>query len=265
MRNIWLVIKHDTGVTLKQRSFWVLTLLMPTLMLALNAYAVIKDNDLGSASGSASSEQGEPIESPTGLPSIGLVDQAGLIEEIPADILPDLFVRFRDQTAAKAALRSGRIEQYVLIPAGFVTDGQVTVYDHNFRISLSGQDMGVAFNSTNEWVLTYLINYSLSGGDENLVTALRNPTPGGLAERHVLNPPVKANESDQALVEVVYRLMPFVYYFLLIMGSNYLMRSVIAEKENRTAEVLMLSLPPRQLMVGKILAMSFVVLIQLAF
>jgi ABC-2 type transport system permease protein len=46
------------------------------------------------------------------------------------------------------------------------------------------------------------------------------------------------------------------------MGSSYLLRSVTSEKENRTVEVLLLSVDPRQLMAGKILAMSMVMLIQ---
>ena len=47
------------------------------------------------------------------------------------------------------------------------------------------------------------------------------------------------------------------------MGSSYLLRSVVSEKENRTVEVLLLSLDPRQLMFGKILAMSVVLIVQL--
>jgi len=46
------------------------------------------------------------------------------------------------------------------------------------------------------------------------------------------------------------------------MGASYLMRSVVAEKENRTAEVLLVSLDARQLMLGKVLAMSLLVLLQ---
>jgi ABC-2 type transport system permease protein len=37
---------------------------------------------------------------------------------------------------------------------------------------------------------------------------------------------------------------------------------VVTEKENRTAEVLLVSLDPRQLMVGKVLAMSLIVAVQ---
>jgi ABC-2 type transport system permease protein len=56
--------------------------------------------------------------------------------------------------------------------------------------------------------------------------------------------------------------MPYIYYFLLVMGGSYLMQSVVAEKENRTAEVLLLSLNPRKLLAGKMLAMSAVMWLQ---
>jgi ABC-2 type transport system permease protein len=111
-------------------------------------------------------------------------------------------------------------------------------------------------------MLAYLINLNLTG-DEQLVNALRNPTPGDYAKRHVINPPVETDESVRALAEVVARVMPYMFYFILLVGSSYLLRSVTAEKENRTVEVLLLSLHPRQLMMGKILGLSLVTLVQL--
>ena len=35
MRTSWLVVKHDLGVALRQRSFWFFTLLVPALLLAV--------------------------------------------------------------------------------------------------------------------------------------------------------------------------------------------------------------------------------------
>jgi ABC-2 type transport system permease protein len=110
-------------------------------------------------------------------------------------------------------------------------------------------------------MLRYLIDYNLVG-DAQLLTALRNPTPGELAEMHALNPSPQTGAEDQALAEIVASVMPYVYYFLLVMGGNYLMRAVVAEKENRTVEVLLLSLHPNEMMIGKIVAMSAVTLLQ---
>jgi len=111
-------------------------------------------------------------------------------------------------------------------------------------------------------MLAYLINLNLTG-DAQLVSALRNPVPGAYAERHVINPPVETDENVRALGEIVARVMQYMFYFTLLVGSSYLLQSVAAEKENRTVEVLLLSLHPRQLMMGKILGLSVVTLVQL--
>ena len=74
MRNIWLVVKHDIGVTLRQRSFWIFTFLVPVILLALNIYNVIESDAVGSSAPAAGEE--ETTLEVTGLPAIGLVDEA---------------------------------------------------------------------------------------------------------------------------------------------------------------------------------------------
>ena len=259
MRNIWLVIKHEVVTTLKRPSFWVMTFLMPALLLGLQIYSAIQDSDLDL--GSADADKTEET-STTDMPVIGLVDEAGIIAEMPAEFPPDLFLPYADEATARAALEADEIEQYVHIPADYVATGDVTVYDKDFRILASGENMGAAFHSANEWMLAYLINLNLTG-DAQLVSVLRDPVPAANAERHIVNPPVETDESVRALGEIVARVMPYMFYFILLVGSSYLLRSVAAEKENRTVEVLLLSLHPRQLMMGKILGLSAVTLVQL--
>jgi ABC-2 type transport system permease protein len=259
MQTIWLVVKHDAGATLRQRSFWVLALLMPALLLGLNIYATVQDTrepDYDPSRGAGTTR------APTDLPPIGLVDEAGLLAAMPADFPPNLFEPYADEATARAALEAGTIEQYVYIPADVLASGEITVYDQNFQILQSGEDMGVAFHSNSAWVLEYLVNYNLTG-DRQLVATLQNPVPSTLAKPHAIHPPAEADESNQALAQVVSSVVPYVYYFLLLMGSSFLLRSVVAEKENRTAEVLLLSLKPRDLMAGKILAMTVVLVVQL--
>ena len=259
MRNIWLVIKHEVVTTLKRPSFWVMTFLMPALLLGLQIYSAIQDSDLDL--GSADADKTEET-STTDMPVIGLVDEAGIIAEMPAEFPPDLFLPYADEATARAALEADEIEQYVHISADYVATGDVTVYDKDFRILASGENMGAAFHSANEWMLAYLINLNLTG-DAQLVSVLRDPVPAANAERHIVNPPVETDESVRALGEIVARVMPYMFYFILLVGSSYLLRSVAAEKENRTVEVLLLSLHPRQLMMGKILGLSAVTLVQL--
>ena len=260
MRNIWLVTKHDVGTTMRQRSFWLLTFLMPVLLIGLNAYSMIRDSGLDIGTGADTEEEIAEASEPL---AIGLVDPAGFLAEVPPEFPADPFTRYADEGAALAALEAGQIAQYVFIPQDYLSNGEVTVYDENFQI-LRGDQAGVAFDGANEWVLQYLLNYNLTG-DEQLVAAVGNPPPGNLAERHVINPPQETTDKQsEAFAELVAGVLPYIFYFLLLMGGSYCLRTVVAEKENRTAEVLLLSVDPREMMVGKLLAGTFVLVVQLA-
>jgi ABC-2 type transport system permease protein len=262
MRSIWLVLKYEIRTTLRRRSFWAFTFVVPALLLALQLYYVIRDNGLDVGAGNTPETTSEEAAAPAEIPVIGLVDEAGLIKEIPAGIPPGVFMPFADEASARAALEAGEIEQYVRIRADYLTSGEVTVYARHFLIHSGGEEMGVAFHSANEWMLSYLLDVNLTG-DEQLVADLRNPVPGVFAERHAVNPPPETDNGDRALGVVVASAMPYIYYFILLVVSGYLMRSVAAEKENRTAEVLLLSLNPHDLMLGKLLGLSIVALFQL--
>ena len=260
MRNIWLVVKHDVGVTLRQRSFWLFTFLVPVILLGLNIYNVIESGSMGGADTSATDEATPPEV--TDLPSIGLVDEANLIMEMPPGFPDNLFVRFADEASARAALEDGAIEQYVLLLADYVSAHLIEIYDRNFQIVSTGENMGLAsLGGDSGWVLPYIINYNLVG-DEQLLTALQNPVPGALAEYHALQPQAGPETENVEMARLIGTVLPYIYYFLLVMGGSYLMRSVVAEKENRTAEVLLVSLNPRELMIGKMLAMSAVMWLQ---
>jgi ABC-2 type transport system permease protein len=255
MRNIWLVIKHDIGAIMRQRSFWIMTLIMPLFLLGINAFTFVEIAEeeipgLGDEPGTTLAE----------MPTIGLVDEAGLIAEIPGGLPPGLFVPFRDKAAAQDALAAGEIEQFVDIPADYLSTGHIDVYDMEFQVALGGDAATIGMGDGGG-LLGYLLAYNLA--DPQVAAALRDPMPSSQSEPHALQP-AEAGEQNEALATVVASVVPLVYYFLLLMSSSYLMRSVVAEKENRTAEVLLVSLDPRQMMIGKIVAMSVVTLIQVA-
>jgi ABC-2 type transport system permease protein len=260
MRNIWLVLKHEVAITVSRASFWLMTFLMPAMLLAVQTYGAVQDSGLETDNGRA--EETEETSATSDTFMIGLVDEAELTTKIPPDFPSDLFLPFADESSARAALEADEIEQYVHIPADYVLTGEINIYDKDFQILSGGENTGVAFGSAKEWMLRYLINLNLTG-DAQLVNALQNPTPGIYAERHVLNPPVETDQDVQAMAQVVASVIPYVFYFVFLIGSSYLMRSVVDEKENRTVEVLLLSLNPRELMLGKILGLSVVTLLQL--
>lgn len=263
MRTIRLIIRHEVTFTLRQRSFWILTLLLPAVIIAVQLVGLTFGDD--EVAGSEVLE-GEASDSTIAdFPVLGLVDEGGFVAQIPPELPATLFIRFDTEEAAREALRAGDLDQVVIVPADYLDTGEVTALSQDFVFTPAGSEQSVAFGNY-EWVLQYVLEYNLEP-DPVLLAAIRNPTPGMLATFVPLNQESAGSardEDSQGVAQAVSTVVPFIYYFLLIMGSSYLMGSVIKEKENRTAEVLLLSLPPRQLVFGKMIAMLILILIQVA-
>ncbi len=109
--------------------------------------------------------------------------------------------------------------------------------------------------------LVKIINTGITG-DECLAALLLDSTPG--SESSALDPAgARAPDAAAAGILLPYLLM-FILYLASAMTSSFMLRSVSREKENRTAEVLPVSLRPRDLMLGKIAGLSAAGLLQVA-
>lgn len=265
MRTIWLVFKHDLLATLRQRSFWLLSLLLPAVLMLVNMFLIIQRNQEDQVqSFNPEAQESQELEAPAGLEQVGLVDEPGLIAQIPEGFPSDLLVHYDSQAAGMAALEAGEIDQVIVIPADYLATGQIDVYEQNVQM---GEGAARGLTGDRAPLLQVLIDANLSGNPQ-LAVALQDPVPRSLTRPHVIEAGQETQagpaENDQALAEVVATIIPYIYYFVLLIGSSFLMRSVVAEKENRTAELLLLRVNPQSLMVGKILAMSALTLLQLA-
>ena len=246
MRNIILVIKHEITTTLQKRSFWITAFLFPLLIVGINVGTQL----LVSRSIDTSQALIPSAGNGTQITVIGYVDQAGLIQKIPADVPQGLLRSFVDEAAAQAAASEGQVDEYVLIPEHYLKTGDLFVVQRNF------QPLG----GTPEDLFKYVIDANLTG-DATLAAVLSQPVQQ--VELHALDPGSSAGEGS-SLTSLVSMAVLFIFFFLLIMSSGFMLSSVSREKENRTVEILLLSLRPRELMLGKILGLSVVALLQMA-
>ncbi len=244
MRNILLVIKHEILTTISKPSFWFMTLLFPVMIMGFSLLPTLMAETA--------------IDNPSALPSvmqaavntIGYVDQAGLIRQLPPDFPADSVRAFADEGAALAALAAGEISQYFVLPTGLLQDGKATVVADQ-TAPLSGVGPGRT--------IEYLVNYNLTG-DDRLARLVMDPLGG--VEMTALSPDVRAGGGDFSGFGISFIVM-FVLFFVITMSAGYMLQSVAKEKESRTAEVLLVSLRPRELMLGKVLGLGFVALVQM--
>jgi len=245
MHKIFLVVKHEIITTLQKRSFWIMTFLFPAIIIFFNVGTQVI------AGSSFNNEDIESLIAGTGSTpqSVAYVDEAGLMDRLPASIPDGTLHQFASEADARAALESGEFEYFFVVPADYVDSGNLIVITRDFR----------PFNTPNEDLLSFVLAYNLTG-DEETAVALLDPTPS--VQQHALAPQTSNDQNNPLTFFVPFATM-FIFFFLISMSSGFMLQSVSREKENRTVEVLLLSLRPRELMLGKVLGLSVVALLQM--
>ncbi len=247
MRNIRLMMKYELITILSKPSFWVMTVLFPLFLVGLNigTQIMVHDRVEGSRLGQEQLQDQKPV---------GYVDEAGLISRFPEQFPADSLIAYPTEAAAQDALRRGEVGSYVFIPAGYIESGELTVVQAEF------DPMG----ATPDFYFEQLLAYNIAG-DPAVAETFSHPV--SVVESRRLAP-VEAESGGAGgsgpMAFIVPYAVLFILFIMITMSGSYMLQSVSREKENRTVEVLLLSINPRQMMFGKILGLSVVALLQMA-
>lgn len=183
---------------------------------------------------------------------VGAVDAAGILLEPAAYAALDEgstpFVLFESETAVHDALLDNDIQAYFVLPADYLENGRVTMY-HN----------GDAFDEIGGAIADYLRASLLSSGDPVLLERFYDNSLD--IQFHSLS---DAGEQKSELGFVISLVVGFIFLIAVFVTSGNLLQAIVDEKENRTMEILLTSLKPRQLMVGKVLGLVGLGFVQIA-
>jgi ABC-2 type transport system permease protein len=176
---------------------------------------------------------------------VGYVDHSGLLANplpAPTPEAPDRPVpmrAFTNEADAQSALQAGDIQAYYVLESDYLQTSRARlVYIHEPK-SLA-QEQFASFISTN-----LLAGYPPE--ITNRVTEGNNLI--------VRSPDGKREVSSSSLFSI---LMPYIagiaFFIAIFTSAGYIMQAVVEEKENRTMEIVVTSVSPNQLMMGKTLA-----------
>lgn len=180
----------------------------------------------------------------------GYVDQADLIKVLPSDVTEEMLEAYPDEASAKAALEQGQITAYYLIPADIVETGELVVVTADFSPVSSG---------ANEWVMNWTMMVNMLDGDEELAARVQYPM---LETRLSLDGEVTGADEENPLTFAVPYAVTLFFYMIIFGSASMMLNSIGKEKQNRVLEVLLLSVSPKQLLVGKIVGLGLVGLMQ---
>lgn len=244
MNKTLLVLRHEIFTVVSRPSFLFGVFGIPLLgALAFFVAGRINQNQ------SAQSVVQQIMTNPPAQLAEGYVDQAGIIQALPAGMPEGLLVAYPDEAAARAALDAGEIGDYYIVPADYIASGEIIQVRPDFN-PLSGFSQSDMF----EWV----VRVNLLGGDAQLA-ALSN---GPLDLQQVNLSPEPQRDENNALTFFLPYGVTMLFYIVILGAASLLLSSVTKEKENRIMEVLMISVTPQQLLTGKIIGLGVVGLLQ---
>lgn len=259
MRKTIQVIRQELLMTFQRKIYVMVAFVIPVLaVLILAGIRLIQSREAGDndAADGVSVEFQMEVE--------GYVDQSGLVRVIPTNLPEDHLLAYDTEEEARQALISGEIAAFYIIPHDYVEKGEVYyVYPDTKALISDGQG----------WVMQWTMMVNLMGGDEEAADRVWNPI-WNLESTSLASQPQPGSSSGEdctrpgfacrsnVLIRYLPSIMVGLFFASFMASSSMLFNSIGSEKENRTMEVMLLSIHPRQLLAGKTVALSIAGLLQ---
>lgn len=243
MRKIGLVIRREYLFNLKRPAFLFAAFGMPVFFIFIFFI---------SAAFAAEDDVLEFADLVQGEFAVGYVDYAGIVlPEVASERYMDLFQAYEREEAAREALNAGTLDAYLVVPEDYLDTGRANLYD------ISGDSdrfqefaAGLLTRSVGEMIDTDLPTARVVAPVNNVTIQLLD------SGREV--------EQDSVLVLL---LLPFFFGVIFTLASqvtsSFLMSGLVEEKTNRIMEILVTSITPMQMLVGKIVGLGLLGLTQL--
>ena len=237
--NIGIIIRREFLERVTKKSFIATTLLMPIFMIAVMVAPTLIT-----------------IFSTPEQVKIAVIDDSGLIAPTLKDDNSITFVQINDNL--EIAKANDSIDGILVIGQNIInTTSDVTFYSHDASSLLIEQNISSQLEKAIENIRRE--NYNIEGLDEiveslnvdiNLTTYRINET--------------EDSTSSSFLSYAIGMAMSLLLYMFLLLYGQLVMTSIIEEKNNRVLEIMVSSIKPGQLMLGKILGIGSVALTQVA-
>jgi len=189
---------------------------------------------------------------------IGIVDQGDLIQLEPDNSKTSTFFEpqidlhvFPDESTARAAVEDDQIQGYAILPEDYLSHFQIIYWANKQPLS----DVLP--------VVTNFLSKNLMFAESIESTIVSRINEGSQISLQSLDGSQEYDKTDHNRIAVP--IVVGVLNFLLIMTSGgYLLQALVEEKENRTLEIMLTSVPSREIMAGKIIGNLSIGLTQIA-
>ena len=256
MRKTWLVARHEFSVTLGRLAYRIFVASVPVLaILGLVGAAVFQTVR------SDTSEEDTPSAIPPETFMFGYVDLTTGEDGQPRFTRfqrqgSTVFTAYPDRQTATGALLEGRIERLFVFPADYLETGTV--------VEVREESAGLFGAGRRDGALHRFVVENLTFGQVDSERIERIITPYRLVIDEVTESGAPADEDSDVADSLLFVAVSLLFLVSAFTASGYLLQGLSEEKENRIMEVLLSSIEPEHLMLGKLIGLGAASLLQVA-
>lgn len=241
MNKTGLIIGREYFTRVKKKSFLITTILVPLVIVAFYAIIIFIS-----------------MKGSTGNLSVAVLDEAGLLKDTvvkTADNINLSFVNNETESSFTKKYKDQGYDAFLYLPAFPIDSAQTFILHSTSSISLG-----------NSRTLERFLNKSI----ENKRMASKGIDPAvfksiqadAQIENTIDSKDGTSKKSNAGIAYAVSFICGILIYMMMIIYGTQVMRGVMEEKTNRIAEVIVSSVKPFQLMLGKIIGIGAVGLTQ---
>ncbi|MBQ8565888.1 MAG: ABC transporter permease [Bacteroidaceae bacterium] len=240
MSKIPLIIESEYMSRVRKKSFLVMTLLTPVLMVLLCCIPAVIT-----------------LFSGADMRNVTIVDQTGLYKDVYESNDEYTYTYLNSETTAEQMRSDEEPYAYIVITDNLLQNANaMTIYSH--KQTTAGFEMEVT-----DRMEEYLHEQKLASFDIPNLQQIIDESDVDINVSSIRFDEKGDTQTSAGLATVVGMLSTFLIYMFLFMYGSMVMSSVMQEKTNRIVEVMVSSVKPFELMLGKIISVGLVGLTQI--
>jgi ABC-2 type transport system permease protein len=228
MHNLGTVFRFEVVRTLKRKSFWLVSLLLPAAIAAVGSVAYFSNQATKEASQDAAKQHF----------SFQVLDQSRQVK--PAIVIALGGQMVTSKEAGVDNVENGKVDAFFYYPTDLAS-AKVEVY---------GKDVGLFNNDRYSTVARLLLSQSVTTTVAPNVSTVLSGQVGVTSTTYRNGSPY---DGMQELIAPAIFLVLF--YFMIVTFGNQMLNATTEEKENRVIEMILTTIESRTLVVGKILSL----------
>ena len=238
LHNLRNVISFEVIRTIKKRRFWVGMLAMPLMIVVIFTLVVVSNEN--SAKSSKNQKNAHF--------SFEYIDNSGLIE---ANAVANLKGKLAPSVDVGISLvKSGKIDAFFVYPLN-PSQAPIAIYGIDKGVFENGKYSSVALKILQKSVETKIGSAELAAIDRGGIKSITSTFKDG-----------KISGGINSLIPSMLFLV--IFYIIIILLGNQMLTSTLDEKENRVTEMILTTINPTNLVLGKVLSLFMLGVLQMA-